>query len=147
MKLSNLKRVLDMNQPNRGQIGHLLPLRILKASQVNYPHSDKCLSKMVGSFNDKDFLVTLARINFVLQRSEDFLTCETKLKESFCSRWLREEINWQYLNENILFNRESTLYLLNKRATMSSPRSARAPDSTIDAMNELAACYLIANLL
>ena len=67
------------------------------------------------------------------------------LWENFCSRFLRSEIDQRGFTEYIIFNRRSTLHLLSKSASISDSHSTRAPDTTVDARNDLARCYLIAN--
>ena len=136
-----------MNQQKQRQIGDSVLVPTLEANQVGYPDAEEDLSQILRSFNYEEVLITLARINLLLQRSDDFLECEKILQKNFCSRLLHDEIDGRGLTGHIIFNRESTLRLLSKSASISDPCSTRTPDTTDDAVNELARCYLIANEL
>ena len=104
------------------------------------------LSQILHTFNYTDMLITLARINLLLQSREDFFISERCLQKNFCSSILLNAINVsRELSGNIIFNRESTLRLLDKSARISDPHSTCAPDATYDARHDLAKCYLIAN--
>ena len=134
-----------MNQQNRRQVGNLVVVRMLTANQVSYPDSEQDLTQILSTFNYTDILIVLARINLLLQSGEDFFMGENILGENFCSRFLRSEIDRKGFIEHIIFNRGSTLRLLSKSASISDSHSTRAPDTTVDARNDLARCYLIAN--
>ena len=136
-----------MNQQKQIPVGNLVSIPMLAATQVDYPDSEEHLTEILRSFNYEEVLITLARINLLLQRSDDFSECEKILQKNFCSRLLRGEIYRKSLTGHIIFNRKSTLRLLSKSASISDPCSTRTPDTTDDAMNELARCYLIANEL
>ena len=118
---------------------------MLTANQVGYPDSEEDLTQILRTFNYTDILIVLARINLLLQSGEDFFMGENILWENFCSRFLRSEIDRRGFVEHIIFNRGSTLRLLSKSAGISDSHSTRAPDTTVDARNDLARCYLIAN--
>ena len=134
-----------MNQQNRRRVGNLVVTRMLTANQVDYPDSEKDLTQILRTFNYTDILITLARINLLLQCGEDFFMGENILGENFCSRFLRSEIDRRGFTEHIIFNRRSTLHLLSKSPSISDSHSTHAPDTTADARNDLARCYLIAN--
>ena len=134
-----------MNQQNRRQVGNLVVVRMLTANQISYPDSEQDLTQILSTFNYTDILIVLARINLLLQSGEDFFMGENILGENFCSRFLRSEIDRKGFIEHIIFNRGSTLRLLSKSASISDSHSTRAPDTTVDARNDLARCYLIAN--
>ena len=135
-----------MNQQNQIQVGNMVYGRLFTANQVGYPGSEEDLSQILHTFNYTDMLITLARINLLLQSREDFFISERCLQENFCSPILLNAINVsRELSRNIIFNRESTLRLLDKSARSSDPHSTRAPDATYDARYDLAKCYLIAN--
>ena len=134
-----------MNQQNQIKIGNIVPVRILTATQVGYPDSEEHLTEILSTFNRKDILITLARINLLLQLSDDPLESEEILRQNFCADILLNEIDWRNLTEYMIFNRESTLFLLSKSVQVADPDPTRDPDSTEDAKNELARCYLIAN--
>ena len=133
-----------MNQQNQIRIGNLVPLRTLTATEVGYPDSEEHLTKILRTFNYTNILITLARINLLLQCSDVF-ECENILRRDFCSNIMLNEIQSRNLTEHMIFSRESTLLLLSKSAHIADPNSRRASDSTVDAKNELARCYLIAN--
>ena len=120
---------------------------MLPASDVDYPDSEEHLAEIIRSFNLRDIVITLARINLLLQRSDDYLKCERILQKNFCSQNLREQIQRRNLTTHIIFNRLSTLRLLNISINLANPGSTRSPDDTEEARNDLARCYLIANQL
>ena len=134
-----------MNQQRQMQIGNFVPLGRIKAAEVGYPDSEEHLTEILRTFNYTASLIALARINLLLQRSDNLLECESILRQNFCSRILRNEIDIRGLTEHLIFNRESTLLLLSKSASVADPGSTRTPDLTVDARNELGRCYLIAN--
>ena len=135
-----------MNQHNQIQVGNMTYGRLFTADQVGYPSSEEDLSQILQTFNRTDMLIILARINLLLQSREDFFRSERCLKENFCSPILLNAVNVsRELSRNIIFNRESTLRLLDKSARISDPHSPRAPDATYEARYDLAKCYLIAN--
>ena len=134
-----------MNQPGQIRVGNFAVLRMLTASDVDYPDSEEHLAEIIRSFNLRDIVITLARINLLLQRSENPFECERILRDNFCSRFLRSEIERRGLSENIIFNRAATLLLLEKSISIAGLSSMRTPDSTVDTRNELGQCYLIAN--
>ena len=135
-----------MNQQNQIQVGNMVYGRMLTADQVGYLGSEENLSQILHTFNYTDMLIALARINLLLQSREDFFISERCLQKNFCSSILLNAINVsRELSGNIIFNRESTLRLLDKSARISDPHSTRAPDATYDARHDLVKCYLIAN--
>ncbi len=136
-----------MNRQDRIRTGNWDIFRVLTATQVGYPDSEEHLTQILRSFNYRDILIILARINLLLQRRDPSET-EEILRKNFCAPVLLNAINLsRELKGNIIFNRESTLHLLHKSASISDPRSNRVPDATANAMYELAKCYLIANEL
>ena len=136
-----------MNQPNLIRTGRLDVAAALTATDVGYSDlSEERLTETLRTFNYTASLITLARINLLLQRSDNLSECENILRENFCSGYLRNKINKRkHLAGRIIFNRESTLLLLSKSASVADPGSTRTPDLTDDAKKELANCYLIAN--
>ena len=127
------------------QIGNLAPFAVIKASDVYSKSSEEELTETLRTFNYTETLKTLARINLLLQRSENLSESERILREHFCDRLLRNKIKRKGLTEHFIFNRESTLRLLSESARVADPRSTRAPNSTGEARHALAKCYLIAN--
>ncbi len=144
-EIPSIIRGPNMNQQSQMQIGNFVPFGRIKASEIGYPDSEAHLTEILRTFNYTDILITLARINLLLQRSDNLLECESILRQNFCSRILRNEIDIRGLTEHLIFTRESTLLLLSKSMRFADPGSTRTPDLTVDARNELGRCYLIAN--
>ena len=136
-----------MNQPGQIRVGSFAAVRMIAAADVDYPDSEEHLVQILSSFNLKDTVVTLARINLLLHRSSDSFECERILRKNFCSQNLRDEIQRRNLSNDFLFNRRSTLRLLNMSINLAAPGSARSPDNSEEARNDLSRCYLIANHL
>ena len=93
------------------QIGNLAPFAVIKASDVYSKSSEEELTETLRTFNYTETLKTLARINLLLQRSENLSESERILREHFCDRILRNKIKRKGLTEHFIFNRESTLRL------------------------------------
>ena len=130
------------------QITDFVPLCKLNAAEVGYPASEAHLMKILRSFNFRATVETLARINLLLQRSDDFSKSESILRKNFCTPILRNAIDSSsQLSERIIFNRESTLRLLSASVRVCGSQSTRTPDGTEEARSDLAKCYLIANEL
>ncbi len=141
-----------MNQQDRIQTGNWNIFRFLTGTQVDYPDSEDHLTQTICTFDYTDTLITLARINLLLQRAdaserEGPLEREEILQKNFCSRLLRDEINRRGFTEHFIFHREATLRLLEKSASLADGRFGPAPDATVDTKNDLARCYLIVNKL
>ena len=135
-----------MNQQDQLETGNMIIRKRLTADQLGYTVSEEELTRILRTFNYEKILITLARINLLLQRSEDSAADEQRLKESFCSDVKLNTIDAvRKLSGSFIFERQSTLLLLYKSACVSDPCSARAPDILADARDELAECYLIAN--
>lgn len=120
---------------------------MITAADVDFPTSEDHLGKILRSFNLDAIVICLARINLLLQRSDDYLKCERILRKNFCSQYLREQIQRRNLTTHIMFNRLSTLRLLSMSVNIADRTSTRTPDGTEEAGNDLARCYLIANQL
>ena len=136
---------MNMNQRNLIDTGNVKIGKTISANQVDFPDSKEHLTQILSSFNFTDILITLARTNLFLQCSKDFSLTERILQKNFCSRYLRDEIDWRGLTGDFIFNRQSTLRLLSESVRVSDSYSTRSPDTTDDAKIELARCYLIAN--
>ena len=134
-----------MNQQSLLPTGNMNIGKVITAKQVGFPDSKEHLTDILQSFNYEHVLITLARINLLLQCSEDFPTAESILQRNFCSRYLRAQIDLRGLTGGWIFSRQSSLYLLSESARVSDPLSTRVPDTSFDVRNELARCYLIAN--
>ncbi len=135
---------MPINQKNQIDTGNLNLGRLLSASQVGFLDSMEALTQVLSLFNQKEILVTLARINLLLQRNEGFPEDERFLKKTFCSSILLTKINCRDLNGDYIFTRHGTLRLLTESARLSNPHSERYISNS-DAMNELARSYLIVN--
>ena len=134
-----------MNQQSLLSTGNVNVGGVITADQVGFPNSKEHLTGILESFNYEHVLITLARINLLLQRSEDFQAAEGILQRNFCSRYLRDQIDLKGLAGDWIFSKQSSLYLLSESARVSDPLSTRVPDTSFDVRNELARCYLIAN--
>ena len=145
---SSIMRKPNMNRESPVQIGNFMPLCKLTANEVGPQASEEDLAEILRSFNSRDILIALARINLLLQSSDNFAKCESILRKNFCTPVLLNAIDAsEKLRDRIIFNRESTLYLLSKSVSVSNPSSPHAPDATVGSRNNLARCYLIANAL
>ena len=134
-----------MNHRNLLGTGNMNVGKVITADQVGFPDSIDHLTGILESFNYDRILITLARINLLLQTCENFFAAESVLQRDFCSRYLRDQIDCRGLTGGLVFGRQSTLYLLSESTRVSDPFSTRDPYTSIDARNELARCYLIAN--
>ena len=135
-----------MNQRNQLAVGNMIIRKRLTAGQLGYTVSEEELTRILRIFNCHDILIALARINLLLQRTEDSAADEKRLKEVFCSDVKLKTISaFRELRGSFIFERQSTLFLLCKSACVSDPRSGRSPDILADARDKLAECYLIAN--
>ena len=134
-----------MNQANQLQVGNLVTLPTLSSHDVWPQGPNQDLAEILRSMNWADLVITLARINLYIQRSEDILACNRLLKNKFCSRYLRHKIKRHGFDDHIIFNRSSTLRLLNESISIADPDSTPSPSKVIDVGTELGKCYLIAN--
>ena len=134
-----------MNQRNILRIGNLVTFPKLSACDVWPQASHEDLTEILRSFNLADLLVTLARINLYLHRNVDISECDRLLKGKFCSHYLRKKIEKRGLNERNIFNRESTLLLLDESVGVADCRPTSAQDNIVDPSKKLGNCYLIAN--
>ena len=133
-----------MNQRNQLDVGNMIIRKRLTADQLGYTVAEKELTRILRTFNHENILITLARINLLLQRTEDSAADEKRLKETFCSGVKLNAIDIsRNLRGSFIFERQSTLFLLCKSACVSDPCSVRSPDILVDAKDELAECYLI----
>ena len=135
-----------MNQQDWIRTGNWDIFRLLSASQVDYPNSEDHLTQTLHAFDYRDTLITLGRINLLLQCKESSEK-EKILRQSFCSHFLRNQIAMRNLTGYFIFGRESTLRLLDKSASLSDNRSGPAPDATTETKHDLARCYLIPFLI
>ncbi len=136
-----------MNRYPRKQLslGNINVSPFITAEDIGYTSSQEKLTQNLCKFNHRDILITLSRINLLLQRSTDLPSDEEILKEAFCPDvWLVTIASSPELYGRFIFNRQSTLRLLIESARVSDPDSTNTLDR-VDARNNLAKCYLIAN--
>ncbi len=128
-------------------LGNINVSPFLTAEELGYTSSEEKLTQTLCKFNYRDILTTLGRINLLLQCSTDFPSGEEILKEAFCPDvWLATIDSSHQLRGRFIFNRQSTLRLLIESVLVSDPDSTYTLDR-VDARNDLARCYLIANRL
>lgn len=126
-------------------IGNIIVSPFLTAHELGYTESQEKLTQILSKFNYRDILITLGRINLLLQRSKNFPSDEEILKEAFCPDvWLATIDASRELRGRFIFNRQSALRLLSECARVSDPDSTYTLDR-VDARQDLAKCYLIAN--
>lgn len=135
-----------MNQQGLTRAGNLDVGMVLTASDVGYPDTPEHLTKILQSFNDKQILCCLSLINSRLHCSINLSVVERALRKIFCSPILQTQIDIKELAGRFVFNRQSTLHLLSESARFADPHSKRDM-KPIDARNDLARSYLIANEL
>ena len=145
--VSSISTTGNINQPSRIRTGNIVSRGVLTATDVGYPHSEECLTKILRSFNLRDIVITLARINLFLQRSDNSSQCESILKEFFCSDDLRNRISQHDLANSHIFTRAATLLLLSKSVAVANAVSISNPDTWVNVKNKIARCYLVANAL
>ena len=136
-----------MNRYPRKQLalGNMNVSAFIVAEDIGYTSSQEKLTKNLRKFNYRDILITLGRINLLLQRSTNFPSDEEILKKAFCPDvWLVTIGTSSELHGRFIFNRQSTLRLLMESARVSDPDSTYTLDR-VEARNDLARCYLIAN--
>lgn len=135
-----------MNQQNQIQVGNFAVLPTLTASEVGYPDSEECLEDIMRSFNLRDSVIALAKINLLLHQSKDVSKYESILRAGFCTPIVQNVISSSTtLKEKVVFNRESTLRLLSKSISTSTLMSTFDRNTEVDMGRKLGQCYLIAN--
>ena len=108
----------------QSNIGNIVISPFLTAHELGYTESPEKLTQILCKFNYRDILITLGRINLLLQRSKNFLSDEEVLKEAFCPDvWLVTIGASSELRGRFIFNRQSTLHLLSECARVSDPDS------------------------
>ena len=136
-----------MNRRNFLNTGDMVIGKLINAKQLGevYTDSEQELTRLLRTFNCKDILVTLSRINLLFHRSADLLNDERKLKAAYCNIRMLNRIDSEIGNA-FLFHRQGTLRLLDKCACVSGSNSERSFD-TNDALNDFAKSYLLVNEL
>ena len=82
-----------MNQQRQIQFGNIAACRMLAASEVGYPATEEFLKETLRTFNFRDVVIVLARINLLIQRSDDLFECERILQQNFCNPILQNAIS------------------------------------------------------
>ena len=135
-----------MNQETWDNIGNMVSASTLTVTELGYQDSMDEFKQILHSFDYKQILITLARINLLLQWSRDFLEGENILREHFCSPVLLNSVEASTkFRECLIFNRKSTLHLLTE-SVLSDPYAERSRD-IVKERDQLAKGYLIANKL
>ena len=137
-----------MNQRNVLRIGNLVTFPTISARDFGLHASKQDLTEILRSFNLVDLVITLARINLYLQRSDNITRCENTLREHFCPQILLNAIkSSEKLRGRVIFNRMSTLRLLSESVRIANLESDYFSDTVVDVNADLGRCYLIANEL
>ena len=136
-----------MNRRNFLNTGDMVIGKFITAKQLGdvYTNPEQELTRILRTFNCKDILVTLLRINLLFHRSANLLNDERKLKAAYCNIGMLNKI-YSEVGDGFLFHRQATLRLLNEYACVSGSNSERSFD-TNDALNDFAKCYLLINEL
>ena len=136
---------MNMNRRNLLNAGNMVIGKVITADRVGYTGSEQELTRILRTFNYKDVLVTLSRINLLFHRSANLSRDERILKENFCSPTMLNAIDaFAALEGDFVFNRQATLRLLEKCACVSDSHSTRN-FGRIDVRNDLAKAYLNVN--
>ena len=136
-----------MNRRNFLNTGDMVIGKFITAKQLGhvYTSPEQELTRILRTFNYKNVLVTLSRINLLFHRSTNLLKDERKLKEAYCNIPMLNKIEKEVGN-SFLFHKQATLRLLNKSACVSGSNSERSFDEN-DALNDFAKSYLLVNEL
>lgn len=136
-----------MNRRNFLNRGDMIITKVITAKQLGtvYTDSEQELTRILSTFNYRDILVTLSRVNLLFHRSTNLLNDEKKLKEAYCNIRMLNKI-YSEVGDAFLFHRQATLRLLDKCACVSGSNSERSFD-TNDALNDFAKSYLLVNEL
>ena len=134
-----------MNRRNFLNTGDMILAKVITADRLGYPCSKEKLTQILRTFNYKDVLVTLSRINLFLHRSSDLLKSDKVLQDGYCGEIMKNAIYAsEELRAGFLFNRQATLCLLDKCACVSDSNSTRSFDRSDD-RDKLAKTFLIVN--
>ena len=133
------------NRRNFINMGNVILGKVIPAERLGVPHTEQDLTQLLGTFNYEDVLITLSRINLLLQRTDNILEDENRLKLAFCCGTILNAIDaCPHIRDDFVFSRQSTLRLLDKCALISNTQSTYTITNT-KAMNDLAKAYLIVN--
>ncbi len=130
---------MNTNRRNQLKFGNINVIKMITADQLKCKVSTQELDKMLHSFNYKEILIQLARINLFFQRSPDFLRAQKTLKSNFCSIPMLNKIR-----QGLVFSRQTTLRLLDICVCGSDLHATRTIDQN-DAKADLVKAYLNVN--
>ena len=134
-----------MSRRNTLDLGNIVIAKVIPAKRLGVPHTEQALTEILSRFNYEDILITLSRINLILQRSVDIVEDENNLKAAFCRGTILNAIDaCPDIREDFVFSRQGTLRLIDKCAFISDSQSTYTNDN-IKGRNELAKAYLIVN--
>ena len=134
-----------MSRRNTLDLGNIVIAKLIPAKRLGVPHTEQDLTEILSTFNYEHFLITLCRINLLLQRSKDLSEDERNLKLAFCRGIILNAIDaCPDIRDDFVFSRQGTLRLLDNCALISNTQSAYTITNT-KAMNDLAKAYLIVN--
>ena len=135
----------NMSRRNFLDMGNVILGKVIPAEKIGVPHTEEDLTNIVQTFNYEDILITLSRINLLLQRTDNLLEDEKGLKIAFCRGTILNAIDaCPNIRNDFVFSRQGTLRLLDKCALNSDSQSTYTITNT-KAMNDLAKAYLIVN--
>ena len=135
----------NMNRGNFLNMGNMVIGKLIPARRLGLPHTEQDLTRIVRTFNHENVSINLCRINLLFHRSKNILHDERVFKEAFCCGDILDEIDASNdLRRDFVFSRHVTLRMLDKCACISDSNSTNTI-VTVEAMNNLAKAYLIAN--
>ena len=135
----------NMSRRNFLDMGNVILGKVIPAEKIGVPHTEEDLTNIVQTFNYEHVLITLSRINLLLQRTDNLLEDEKGLKIAFCRGTILNAIDaCPNIRNDFVFSRQGTLRLLDKCALNSDSQSTYTITNT-KAMNDLAKAYLIVN--
>ena len=134
-----------MSRHNTLDLGNIVIAKLIPAKRLGVPHTEQDLIEILSTFNYQNVLITLSRINLLLQRSIDIVKDEDNLKAAFCQGIILNAIDaCPGIRDDFVFSRQGTLRLLDKCALICDSQSIYTNDN-IKGRNELAKAYLIVN--
>lgn len=143
-----------MTSSNRLEMGNFTSFRLISYSQIAQQPSIQEVSKLLLSFNFKEVLINLARMNLLLSKSvqqpptvqaENTLRrAENALRQAFCQPVYFERIASENIGTDVIFNRFAILRLLVESCRVSQPDSTRNVYLT-DERYDLGKCVLMMN--
>lgn len=133
-----------MNQRGITRTGNIAVGAYITASDIGFPDSTEDLTTILSTLDSEKILIILASINCVIQHSENLSVTNAAFQQTFCSRYLRDQIDINNLTGNFIFGRQPTLRLLEEVADLFDTRLESDMNQT-ELKNKLARSYLIVN--